>query len=130
MGKLSEEIIIIKNDKVYTSYYARACKILPDRRLVAISIGIPDNFNGEILRELNPPQKLLYKYKNKLCDEVEYTEIYTNEVLKNLNACDIYNKLKGKAILCYCGKDKFCHRHIVLEWLKNNLGEHVIGNEI
>jgi len=130
MGRVKEESVIIKRDKVYSSYYARACKIIPDRRLVAISIGIPDNFGGSIMRELNPHQKLLYDYKNGLCSNEEYTDRYIRSILNNLNPLDIYNKLKGKVILCYCGKDSFCHRHIVMKWLEQNLGKEVIGEEL
>lgn len=130
MSKISEETITIKRDKVYSSYYARACKIVPDRRLVAISIGIPDNFCGEIMRELNPPSTLLYKYKAGLVNEEEYTEIYNDQVLAKLDANEVYNRLKGKVILCYCGKDKFCHRTLVMKWLEQNLGKEVIGSEI
>lgn len=130
MGRTSEDSIILDKNKVYSSYYARACKIVPDWRLIAISIGIPDSFNGNIMRELNPPQQLLYDYKNGLCSDEEYIDRYTRNVLNNLNPVDIYNKLKGKVILCYCGKDSFCHRHLVLNWLEQNLGSEVIGNEI
>lgn len=130
MGKATDESIIINKNKVYSSYYARACKIVPDWKLVSISIGIPDNFNGSIMRELNPPQQLLYDYKNGLCNNEEYTCRYIENVLKNLNPFDIYNKLKGKVILCYCGKESFCHRSIVLNWLEQNLGKEVIGGEI
>lgn len=130
MGRVKEESVILSRDKVYSSYYARACKIVPDRRLVAISIGIPDNFGGEIMRELNPPQWLLFKYKNGQASEEDYIEAYYNEVLNKLNPLEIYNKLKGKVILCYCGKDKFCHRHLVIKWLRDNLGEDTVGNDI
>lgn len=130
MGKASNESIVLDRNKVYSSYYARACKIIPDWRLVSISIGIPDNFNGEIMRELNPPKQLLYDYKNGLCNEDEYTERYMSNVLSKLNPLDIYNKIKGKVILCYCGRDSFCHRRLVLKWLENNLGKDVIGGEI
>lgn len=130
MRKVSEESIVLSRDKVYSSYYARACKIVPDWRLVAISRGIPDNFNGSIMRELNPPQQLLWDYKSGLCSNEEYTIRYNESVLSNLNPLDIYNKLKGKVILCYCGKDSFCHRHIVLQWLEQSLGNEVIGGEI
>ena len=68
MKKITNDTVVLKRDKVYSSYYARACKIIPDWRLVAISVGIPDNFGGEILRELNPPSKLLYEYKNNEYD--------------------------------------------------------------
>lgn len=128
--KAQEQIAMLDRNKVYTSYYARACKILPDWRLVAISIGIPDNFNGDILRELNPPQQLLYDYKGGRCTEEEYIQRYYENVLNNLDANYIYNKVKGKVMLCYCGKDSFCHRNIVLEWLEKNLGKGVIGYEI
>ena len=130
MGKLKEDIVILNKDKVYSSYYARACKIVPNRRLVAISIGIPDNFGGTILRELNPPQQLLYDYKNGLCNEEEYIYRYYSSVLSKLNPIEIYNKLKGKVILCYCGKDKFCHRHIVMNWLIKEVGANYVGHEI
>ena len=127
---MKEETVVIKRDKVYTSYYARACRIVPDRRLVAISIGIPDGFNGHIIRELNPSEKLLMDYKNGRCSDEEYIERYTSDVLDKLNPIDIYNKVKGKVMLCYCGKDKFCHRKLVIEWLKQHLGEDIIGNEL
>lgn len=130
MGKTSNESIVLDRNKVYSSYYARACKIIPDWRLVSISIGIPDSFNGSILRELNPPKQLLYDYKNGLCSEEEYTNRYIENILNNLNPTDIYNKIKGKVIVCYCGKNSFCHRNLVLEWLEQNLGREVIGGEI
>lgn len=130
MGRASDESITLDRNKVYSSYYARACKIIPDWRLVSISLGIPDNFNGDIMRELNPPQQLLYDYKNGLCNDEEYTKQYNDSILKRLDPLEIYNKLKGKVILCYCGKGKFCHRTLVLKWLEQNLGSEVIGGEI
>lgn len=130
MTKISDEAIVIKNDKVYSGYYARACKIVPDRRLVAISIGIPDNFGGLVLRALNPPSFLLTGYKNGSITEEEYEKIYNEQVLNKLKPSEIYEQLKGKVILCYCGKDKFCHRLLVLKWLEHNLGSEIIGGEI
>lgn len=130
MGKVKDEVVTIKADKVYTSYYARACKIIPDNRLVAISIGIPDGFNGEILRCLNTSSELLYKYKHQQINIDEYIETYKAETLSHLDPLEIYNKVKGKVLLCYCGKNSFCHRHIVLEWLCQSLGEEVRGNEL
>lgn len=124
------ETVILSKDKVYISYYARACRIVPDYRLISISIGIPNNFNGEIMRELNPPEWLLYSYKNGNITEDEYSKIFYEQVLSKLNPLDIYNRCKGKVLLCYCGKESFCHRKLVLEWLKNNISEDIIGYEI
>ena len=122
--------LVLDNKKVYTSYYALACKLLPNRRLVAISIGIPEGFNGDILRELNPSGTLLSKYKNGEISDKEYTKIYYEETLSKLNAKEIYNKIAGKCLICYCGKDKFCHRKLVLSWLIDNLGQEINGGEI
>lgn len=130
MARTYDETVTIKKDKVYSSYYARACKIIPDWRLIAISRGIPDNFGGSVMRELNPSQSLLYNYKNWVISEDEYKEIYFNETLKQLDPCVIYNKIKGKVIVCYCGKDSFCHRNLVIEWIRQNIGDEVIGGEI
>ena len=127
---MKDDTVVITTDNIYSPYYARACKIVPDRRLVAISIGIPDNFGGLIMRELNPPQQLLYDYKNGLCSDAEYVERYRSNVLNNLNPEKIYEVLKGKVILCYCGKDKFCHRHLVIEWLAEHLGKEAVGYEL
>ena len=124
------DTIILDRNKVYSSYYARACKIIPDWRITSISIGIPDNFNGNILRELNPPKELLFDYKNGICNDTEYIERYYSNVLNKLNPLDIYNKVKGQVLVCYCGKDKLCHRLLVLDWLRNNLGDNIIGGEI
>lgn len=51
--------ITIDNEKVYTSYFNRANKIFPDRRLVSISITSAKVFNGAYARELNPSKELL-----------------------------------------------------------------------
>lgn len=130
MGNLSNKTFTIDNNKVYSSYYALACKVIPDWRLVAISIGIPNNFGGEIIRKLNPPKQLLFDYKNGLCSQEEYRDRYYTEVLNQLNPKEVYSELKGKVILCYCGKDTFCHRQLVLEWLQDNIGCDAIGGEL
>lgn len=122
--------IVLDKNKIYSSYYARACKILPNRRLVAISLGIPEGFDGEIMRELNPSPNLLSKYKSGTITEDEYTKIYYTETLSKLTAKQISEKLAGKCILCYCGKDKFCHRKLVIDWLINELGTDIYGGEI
>ena len=39
MGK---DTVVIKNDLIYSSYFARACKIVPNRRLVSKALNTPD----------------------------------------------------------------------------------------
>lgn len=129
MGK-NEQIGRLDPNKVYSSYYSRACRIVPDSKLVAISLGIPNGFKGVTCRELNPPVGLIVRYKANEISDKEYEQVYREEVLRGLNPLKIYEQLKGKVILCYCGKGAFCHRNIVMKWLEESIGEHIIGEEI
>lgn len=67
----------------------------------------------------------------------EYIPKYRREILGNLKAADVYHRLYMIArqentdkvvLLCYEAPDKFCHRHLVAEWLENELG--TIINEV
>ena len=43
--------------------------------------------------------------------------------MNKLNPREVYNELGEDAvILCWEAPDKFCHRHIVAEWLSYSLG--------
>lgn len=120
----------IDNNKVYTSYYAKACREFPSHRLLSISLGTPSGFTGNFVRELNPTENLLISYKSNKITWEEYEEIYEKDILSNLNAKEIYEKCKGRILLCYCGDFEHCHRKLVLNWLRKNLGDSIIGGEI
>lgn len=122
-GKLSEH-------KVYTSYYGKACRELPSSMLISISRGTPDNFDGQFIRELNPSESLLRSFKSGKITWEEYRETYYLETLSKLNAYEIYEKCRGKVLLCYCKEFEQCHRSLVLEWLANKLADNLIGGEI
>ena len=72
---------------------------------------------------------LLDDYKRGAITEERYAEIYTNqlELLKE-NEVDIMVVLEKQMqgidtiLLCYEGKDKFCHRHLLAEWLNDKYG--------
>ena len=131
MGKsLNNDAVVILNNKVYTSYFSRAGRIVPNRRLISISLGTPENWGGTYLRELNPTPNLLYKYKNNLITSEEYERIYRDEVLSRLDPLEIYNKTKGKVLCCWEKSGDFCHRHIVLKWIEEGAGNEVVGGEI
>lgn len=130
MAKSYNDEVIIKNNKIYTSYFARASKIIPDRRLVSIALTSPDGWRGSYFRELNPSPSLLSGYKNGRVSTEEYKETYHFETLSKLKPEKVYEVLKGKVLCCWEKSDSFCHRHLVTEWLKENLGEEAIGGEI
>lgn len=130
MANSYNDEVVIKNNKIYTSYFARASKIIPDRRLVSIALTSPEGWKGTYFRDLNPSPSLLSNYKNGRVSTEEYKETYYFETLRLLSPEEVYNSLKGKVLCCWEKSDSFCHRHIVIEWLRENLGEDIIGGEI
>ena len=50
-----------------------------------------------------------------------YVEQYYNHVLSKLDPDKIYRELDSSILLCYEDNEKFCHRHIVAEWLQITL---------
>lgn len=102
-----------------TSYFAKSGR---NKNAVAITIRKPRFFKGRHYPKLAPPEWLLDKYK-KDGDSVFYRKHYIGEVLDKLNCKEVYEELGENAILvCWEGKDKFCHRHIIAEWLMERLG--------
>ena len=128
--KFEDIEVVIKKDKIYTSYFAKATKIVPDRRLVSIALSSPDNWKGSYYRELNPSPALLHNYKSGNITEEQYKETYTLETLNRLNPNKVYEDLKGKVLCCWEKSGEFCHRNLVLNWLSEALGENCVGGEI
>lgn len=108
-----------------TSYFAKIRKILKENQsadIVAISRTTPAGYNGKTAPELFPSAKLLSDYKNNLINEEEYTVRYKNEVLLKLDLNEIYNKYKNSILICWEGTGKFCHRRIIADEIKTQLG--------
>ena len=127
---MGDQTKFIENTKVYTSYFARAIKIIPNRRLLSVALSTPDYFEGAFARQFNPSPFLIHKIKNKEITPAEYEEAYRKEVLDNLDAKREYEGLAGKVLCCWEKPDQFCHRHIIMAWLQENLGEGIVGGEV
>lgn len=102
---------------LYTSYFAK-CKS-GDKRL-AICARPPEWYTGRCCSLLAPDYDLLWNYKNKHITKEQYTECY----LKYLNSLGIDRVIAelhdGDILLCWEAKGKFCHRHILAEWLNSH----------
>lgn len=88
-------------------------------------------FFGEEYKDLAPKNWMAIEYRRGAITQEEYIELYRAEVLSKLDPKKVYNDLlsiygKDFTLLCWCGKDKFCHRHIVAEWLNNELGTQIV----
>ncbi len=113
--------------KIYTSYFARMKKI-PDE-IVRISIcgKAPDWYEGIQYKKVAPKYGFFQEWK-KNQDNNFYIEHFNAEVLDMLNAESVYRDLEKLSngddcvLLCYEKSGDFCHRHLVANWLSDNLG--------
>lgn len=113
---------------IRTRYYYKVRNKAEDYYKVAISLTAP---TGEYDRHavlLAPTQDMLWYYKNSFISEAEYTRMY-REILDKLKAegtlngyVDDFKKHDKVLLLCYEGKYKFCHRHILAEYLNKHYG--------
>lgn len=78
-------------------------------------------------KALAPNFRLLDNFKKKKISEEKFIIEY-NDMLLELNANNVLehiNSLTGSTepvLMCNCAKTKFCHRHLVAEWLESNTG--------
>ena len=113
-----------------TSYFANFRK-LDKNKYVAVSIAriTPVGFDIKV-EEFAPEKSTLFNYKNGKINEEQYTKEYTEQLdelfddgimvntLSRLNDLEKrYNK--EVVLLCYEGKGKFCHRHILSKYIND-----------
>lgn len=101
-----------------TSNFSKSANI---PNAISIALRDPQFYNGERYPALAPPPDLLGRYKRKEINDDRYTMEYYSRVLYNLDPRKVYEDLKDKVLLCWCGKSKFCHRRLVAEWIKKEL---------
>lgn len=122
---------------LYTSYYGNPCldqnKVFP----VQVSNSAPEGFPIKyVLKEVIPSWKdIVEPYKENLLSKVEYTVKYKRMLDSQEFAIRIMlEEIKEKAstlglqdivLLCYEKPGRFCHRHILAEWIKEKAGEEV-----
>ena len=111
---------------MHTSYFAN----YTGDNGIAICTIPPVWFLGKDYRKLAPKNWILFEYKEGRITEEEYIDLYYKHTLDKLNPIEVYNDLKelggeDAVLLCWCGKDRFCHRHIVAEWLNKAIGTQI-----
>ena len=78
-------------------------------------------------KSLAPNWKLFENLNKKKITEGQFIKLY-KEQLFSLNAKTVYEDIKSLVtgfepiIMTNVSKKKFCHRHLVAEWLENELG--------
>lgn len=100
-----------------TSYFAK----YKNDDGVSIAIKSPTWFTGDSYPDLFPKWSFLKQYF-KDHDEDAYVIAYYDQILSKLDPNKVFNDLKDKTLLCWEKSGEFCHRRIVAEWLRINLG--------
>jgi|TARA_B110000483_G_C18194530_1_gene542414 uncharacterized protein YeaO (DUF488 family) len=81
-------------------------------------------------KALAPNWKILDKFKKKVISEEKFILAYKDQ-LNELNATSVVEHLsfltggEEPVLMCHCPKTKFCHRHLLADWLENKLGIHI-----
>lgn len=124
--------------EIATGYFARA-KAYAEQGYALISIArrtpwfIAKELTVYSLGELAPTDEILDLKDNPQ----EYCKRFRKEVLGRANSQELLRQMEliatqenanGVVLMCYEAPDKFCHRHLVAEWLENELG--TIINEV
>lgn len=72
-----------------------------------------------------PDSDLLYKYKAGNLSEHDYTaryiELMDQRWTDDAHLLDDITKHEKLCLMCYCGPGKFCHRHLLVEWLSKRI---------
>ena len=108
----------------YTSYFANIKNIDGNKyRLAAITYKKPSFCDAEILdwSFLGPSAKILNDYKKSLLNEENYTTLYNNQlriIWPQISAFMRENEYNNVVLLCYEKPPKFCHRHLLAEFLR------------
>lgn len=111
--------------KIYTSYFAKAATL---RQAGIVPVGIalwpPRFFRGVSMSQVAPRR---YMLNDQLTDE-EYTRMYRNDVLRLVDARAFVRQLEEAghgldvALCCFEKPGDFCHRHILAQWLTEQIG--------
>lgn len=110
---------------IYTTYFAKLRKIPENIKPISIAVQTPAWYSGDTYKKLAPQWWFLSEWK-KTQDNDYYIKCFNEHILSKLNAAAVYNELMQMsngadvALVCYESPEKFCHRHLIAEWLCSN----------
>ena len=107
---------------IYTTYFANLRNLPKNITPISICAKPPVSWTGLEYRALAPSYSCFRELK-ETGDVSTFTCRYYNETLYPKDARSVVRNLcelaenEDIALVCYEGRDKFCHRHIVAHWL-------------
>lgn len=120
---------MLDKSKIYFSYFAKT-RGIPADQLVSVAVSTPTGFRGIRAFDLAPKWDTVSALKSGRITETQFAQLYQQHVLSVLDPLRIYETYRGKILCCYEKPTSFCHRNLIMSWLKDNLGSDVIGGEI
>ena len=117
--------------RIYTSYFANWRNFPEGSLKIGITRFPPAYWKDEInIDKLAPADWLLRQYQNKQIDEYMFAIEYKNQLNdRGLTPYAVRTILEAVAkdrdivLCCYEKPDEFCHRHILAEWLGEDVEE-------
>lgn len=117
---------------IYTSYFAKFNLFDPNKfELISIARVTPKWINNiKVSNTLCPPWKIISDHKSRNITDFEYEDMYLSCIPDNTPSVleGFSEKILPKipVLFCYEGPGKFCHRHILAEWVNKRLGYELI----
>jgi len=108
---------------IHTSYLANLKNIPNDSKKYSIMHDTPDYalpYIDKIYKKLIPEDGIYHAFKNNEITKSQFITKY-REQLDKLNVNNIKKSLNNSVLLCTHPIGEFCHRHIVSEWLRDNM---------
>lgn len=122
----------MKDNVIYTSYFAKLKEFDKSKfELISIARVTPKWIsNIKVSKTLCPPWKIIEMHKSGHITNCEYEDMYLanipNDIASVLEKFSerIYPKIA--VLFCYESPDKFCHRHLLANYVNNKLGYELI----
>lgn len=111
--------------QIYTTYFAKVKQLPATIYPIAISRTIPPYFNIDRYAPLAPSVSILNGWRANHNEKV-YIERYYDEILSRLTPQRVVQDLaqishcNDIALVCFESSEKFCHRHLVAQWLRES----------
>lgn len=96
---------------------------IKDKKVYSIMRYTPkqiEKYLDGVIIELSPSKKLFKDRKENSISDKEYKERYFKE-LDKISKKKIRLLVKDKTLVCGCNIGEFCHRHLLAEYLEDNL---------
>lgn len=116
---------------IYTSYFS-ALRRIPavqsgELRAVSIALYPPPQWSIDSQAfALRPWPFMVNQYRAGTLSAAEYERFYRDEILINVDPFGILKRYDNSVLCCFESPDKFCHRHIVRKWIREETGVEVM----